>query len=56
MIIVNPDQISILYVLGHCLREQTVNFLVSGPCALIESDLSGVVVEEGPEDGIYHSN
>jgi len=53
VVIMHPDQIVILYVLGHCFREETIDFLVCSPCRLVERNLTGVVVEEGPEDRIY---
>jgi hypothetical protein len=50
MVVVDPDQIVILHVLCDLLCEQTVGFLVGIPGGLVEGDLTGVVVEEGPED------
>ena len=50
MVVVDPDQIVVLYILCDLLCEQTVGFLVGIPCGLVEGDLTGVVVEEGPED------
>jgi hypothetical protein len=50
MIIVNPDQITILNILGHGLCKQTVDLLVCSPCGLVECDLSWVVVEKWPKD------
>jgi len=55
MVVVNPDQIVILYVLCDLLCEQTVGFLVGIPGGLVEGDLTGVVVEEGPEDRVYRA-
>lgn len=55
MVIMDPYQIAISYIFCHCLREKTVNVLVCSPCRLIERNFSGVVVEEGPEDGICRS-
>ena len=52
VVIVHPNQITILYVLSHGLREKAIDFLVCSPCRLVESDLTGVVMEEGPEDRI----
>lgn len=50
MVVVDPDQIVVLYVLCDFLCEQTVGFLVGFPCGFVEGDLTGVVMEEGPED------
>jgi hypothetical protein len=50
MIVVDPDQIVVLYIFCDFLCEQTVGFLVGFPGGLVEGDLTGVVVEEGPED------
>lgn len=52
MIVVNPDQIAILNVLDDSLGKQTVNFAVSGPSALVESDFTRVVVEKRPENRV----
>ncbi len=52
VVVVDPDKIAILYILSHRFCEQPVDLLVCGPCRLVECDLSGVVMEEGPEDGI----
>ena len=52
MVVMNPDQITILYILRYILCEQTIDLLIRSPCALIEGNLSGVVVEERPENGI----
>jgi len=50
MVVVNPDQIVVLYILCDLLCEQTIGFLVGIPGRLVEGDLTRVVVEEGPED------
>ena len=52
MVVVDPDQIVVLYVLCDLLCEQAVGLLVGIPCGLVEGDLTRVVVEEGPEDGV----
>lgn len=48
MVVVDPDQIVVLYILCDLLCKQTVGLLVGIPCGLVEGDLTGVVVEEGP--------
>jgi hypothetical protein len=50
MVVVDPDQIVILYVFCDFLCEQTIGFLVGFPCGLVEGNLTGMVVKEGPED------
>lgn len=50
MIVVHPDEISILDVLGDCLREQPIGLLIGFPGGLVEGDFTGVVMKEGPED------
>lgn len=52
MVVVNPDQISILYIFSHRLCEQAVDILVCFPVRLVEGNLSRVVMKEGPEDGV----
>jgi hypothetical protein len=48
MIIVDPDQIPILNILCHGLRKLSIDLYICIPSRLIESDLSRVVMEEGP--------
>ena len=50
MVIVYPDQIIVLDVLCDFFCEQTVGLAIGIPCGLVEGNLTGVVVEEGPED------
>ena len=50
MVVVDPDQIVILHIFCDLFREQTVGLLVGIPSGFVEGDLTGVVVEEGPED------
>jgi len=50
MVVVDPDQIVVLYVLCDLLCEKAVGLLVGIPCGLVKGDLTGVVVEERPED------
>lgn len=45
MVIVNPDQIAILDILGDCLGEDHVDLGVGLPRAFIEGDLTRVVVK-----------
>jgi hypothetical protein len=55
MVVVDPDQIVVLHIFCDFLCKQTVGFLVGFPCGLVEGDLTGVVVEEGPEDRVYRA-
>lgn len=53
MVVVNPNQVAILHFLRDSLCKKTVGFLVGFPGGLVEGDLAGVVMEQGPEDGVY---
>lgn len=44
----HPDQIVVLDVLRNGLCEETVGLGVCVPSRLVEGDLTGVIVEEGP--------
>ena len=46
------DLVAILDILNDLLGKQQVHLLVRRPRALVECDLTGVVVEERPEDRI----
>lgn len=52
VVVVDPDEVAILNVLDDGLGEEMVYFLVGCPCGFIKGDFAGVVVEEGPEDGV----
>lgn len=56
MIVLNPDQISILNIFCHSPSKDAVYFLVSSPGRFVKCDLSGVVVKQWPEDGILGTN
>jgi hypothetical protein len=45
VIVVDPNQIPILYFLGDGFGEKPVGFLVGLPCRLVEGNFTGVVVE-----------
>lgn len=53
MVIVYPDQIIVLDILCDFFCEQAVGLAVGIPCRLVEGNLTGVVVEERPEDRVY---
>lgn len=55
MVIVDPDQIAILDIFDDGLGEKAVDLLVCGPSRLVEGNLTGVIMEEGPENGVYTS-
>ena len=48
VVVMDPDHISVLYIIDDCLGEQAVHLTVCTPCRLVEGDLTGVVVEKGP--------
>ncbi len=52
MVVVNPDQITILHILGHYNRKLSIDILVCFPCSLVECNLSRMVMEQWPEDRI----
>lgn len=52
VVVVDPDHIVVLDVLCNSLREQAVGLGVSFPGRLVKGDLSGVVVEKRPHDGV----
>lgn len=52
MVILHPDQIAVAYNLCDSLGKQAVGLLVCAPILLIERDLTGVVVEQGPENAM----
>lgn len=45
MVVMHPDQITVLNLLGDSLCEKTVRFFVCLPGGLVEGDFTGVVVE-----------
>ena len=51
-VIVHPNEITILHVLGNGLSEDLVGLVVSVPGSLVKGNFSRVIVEERPEDGI----
>lgn len=48
MVVMYPDQISILHVGRHCLRKQPVRLPVCVPSGLVKGDFAGVVMEQRP--------
>ena len=52
MVVVHPDDVAVLGVGGDRLGELAVDFVVGDPGLLVKGYVGGVVVEEGPEDGV----
>jgi hypothetical protein len=52
MIIMNPDQISVLNILDDGFCKKAVDFLVCCPGRLVEGNLTGVIMEKRPEDRV----
>jgi len=53
MVIMDPHHVVVLDIRGNRFREQAVGFGVGIPCGLVECNLTGVVVEKRPEDGVW---
>lgn len=53
MVIMDPNEVVVLNVGRDSLGEETVRFGVGVPGRLVKRDFTGMVVEEGPHDGIY---
>lgn len=52
VIVVYPNQISILNFLRDSFGEQAVGFFICVPCRFIKRDFSGMVMKERPKDRI----
>lgn len=52
VVIVDPDEVTVLDIVDDGLREEAVHFLVGCPSGLVEGDLAWVVVEERPQNGV----
>lgn len=52
VVIVDPDEVAVPHLLRDGFGEQPVGFFVGLPGGFIEGYFAGVVVEEGPQDGI----
>lgn len=50
VVIVHPNQVVVLDIFCNLLGEEPVGFAVCVPCGLVEGDLTGVVVEQGPQN------
>ncbi len=49
----HPDQIPVVDILGDRLGEEPIGLAIGLPGGLIEDDLTWMVMEEGPQGGIY---
>ena len=54
VVVVDPDQVAILDFASYRSSKKPVRFFVRVPCRFVEGDLTRMVVEERPEDGICH--
>lgn len=52
MVVVHPYQVIILDIFRNCLCKQAICFCICLPCGLVEGNLSRMVVEKWPEDGV----
>lgn len=52
MVVVDPDQVTILHFTCNGLCEEAVRILVCIPCGLVECDFTGVVMKKWPKNGI----
>lgn len=49
VVVMDPDQIALASFVGNRLGKETVGLAVGVPGRLVEHDLTGVVVQEGPQ-------
>jgi len=52
MVVMNPNNVIILYIIGNRLGEKLVRSLVCLPGFFVERDLTRVVVKQWPEDRV----
>jgi hypothetical protein len=52
MIVVNPDEVTILNIFDNCFGEKSVDLLICGPGGLVECDFTRVVMEKRPKDRV----
>ena len=52
VVVVDPDHIVVLDIFCNSLCEEAIGLCVSLPCGLVEGDLTRVVMEKRPHDGI----
>ena len=48
MVVVNPDKVTVLHVLGQGFGEDAIDFFVRVPSGLFKGDLARVVMKQGP--------
>lgn len=54
MVIVYPDQIAILHILGNGLREEFVRLSVRVPGIFRKRYLARMIMEQWPENGVFY--
>lgn len=52
VVVVHPNHVSVLNVRSHCFGKEQIGLIECIVCLFVKGDLSRVVVEERPEDGI----
>ena len=52
VVVVDPNEVVVLYVLCDCLGKEAVGFAVGVPCRFIERNLTRMVVEQRPENRV----
>lgn len=53
VIVVNPDEVIVLDVLGDLLCKLAVGVLVGSPVGLVKGDVGRVVMKDSPQDLVY---
>jgi len=52
VVVLDPDQIAIADNLSDGLGKESVGLLICAPVLFVERDLTGVIVEQWPEDAV----
>jgi len=52
VVVMDPDEVIVLYVLCDCLGKETVGFAIGVPRRFIKGDLTRMVVEKRPENRV----
>ena len=52
VIVVNPDEVVVLNMLCKLFGEDAVRIAICNPSVLVKADLTGMVVEKRPQDGV----
>lgn len=53
VVVMYPDQVIVLHIFRDSFRKQAIGFGVGVPRGFFKGNLTGVIVEEGPEDRVY---